>query len=282
MHDDQIILDRFSHPYLKLRYAEIAPAKRNYIEHHHTECEIALFLSGTGSYRVGSKEYDIAAGDIFLFASNENHFITEIGGFSYIRLHFEPRILWLGNELSDPIFMKIFFDRNDSFENRLDRKNPNAALLSGYITELYAELKNKKTAYTAAAQILLDKIFLTLIRGYNFVNTDSSFAADTVSLKHLEKAMKFIDANLENPLSLDDIAKTALMSRNYFCTVFKKFNGISPWDYITIKRIEKSIELLKTADMSKLEIAYACGFNSPSNFYKAFRRITGKSPGDIT
>ena len=281
MRENEIIYDRFSHPYLKLRYSEIAPIKRNYAEHHHTECEIAVFLSGAGRYRVGIKEYGIAPGDIFLFASNESHYITEIYG-SYICLHFEPRILWLDNKLSDPIFMKIFFDRNDSFENRLDRTNPHAEELRSCIIELRDELKQKKAAYTAAAQILLDKIFLILIRDYDFVNKSTVFNVDTGALKRLENAMKYIDANLENELSLDDIAKTALMSRNYFCTVFKRFNGISPWDYIIIKRIEKSIELLKTADMSKLEIAYACGFNSPSNFYKAFRRITGKAPGEIT
>ena len=93
---------------------------------------------------------------------------------------------------------------------------------------------------------------------------------------HLETAMKYIDANLDSPLTLEDIAKNALMSRSYFCTVFKKFNGISPWDYITIKRIEKSVRLLKTSDMNKIEIA------SPSNFYKAFRHVTGKKTSDIT
>ncbi|MDD6736336.1 MAG: AraC family transcriptional regulator [Clostridiales bacterium] len=282
MHEDLIILDRFSHPFIKLRYAEIAPTKRELIEHHHTECEIALFMSGTGVYRVGDKNYDIAPGDIFLFATNESHFITDINGFSYIRLHFEPRILWLDNNFSDPVFLKIFFDRNENFENRLDRSNPHAKMLCDLIISLYEEMKSKKTAYTAAVKILLDSIFLTLIRDYGFVNQNSAYTADTGALKRLEKAMKFIDTNLESDLSLSEIAKTALMSKNYFCTIFKRFNGISPWDYITIKRIEKAVELLKTTDMSKLEIAYTCGFNSPSNFYKAFRRITGKAPGDIT
>ena len=69
-----------------------------------------------------------------------------------------------------------------------------------------------------------------------------------------------------------------MMSKSYFSTIFKKYNGISPWDYITIKRVEKAVTLLKTTDKTKLEIAQSCGFNSPANFYKAFLRITGKSP----
>ena len=61
-------------------------------------------------------------------------------------------------------------------------------------------------------------------------------------------------------------------------TVFKKYNGISLWDYITIKRVERAIELIRTTEMTRLQIAAECGFQSPANFYKAFRRITGRSP----
>ena len=71
------------------------------------------------------------------------------------------------------------------------------------------------------------------------------------------------------------------MTQTYFSSVFKKYNGITPWEYITIKRVEMAINLLKTSDMSKLEIAERCGFSSSSNFYKAFLKITGKHPKDF-
>ena len=60
----------------------------------------------------------------------------------------------------------------------------------------------------------------------------------------------------------------------------KKLNGISPWEYITIKRVERAVEMLKTTDLTKLEIAERCGFSGSSNFYKAFAHVTGKKPGD--
>ena len=70
------------------------------------------------------------------------------------------------------------------------------------------------------------------------------------------------------------------MSKTYFCTIFKKLNGISPWDYITIKRVEKSVEILKTSQDTVLEIALKCGFNNTANFNRAFKKVTGKVPGD--
>ncbi len=71
------------------------------------------------------------------------------------------------------------------------------------------------------------------------------------------------------------------MAPTYFSTIFKRINGVSPWKYITIKRVEKAIELIKTTDMTKLDIAYACGFTSSSNFYKAFSAVTGKKPSQM-
>ena len=85
----------------------------------------------------------------------------------------------------------------------------------------------------------------------------------------------------ETNLSITEVsAKVGFNDPNYFSAVFKKFNGVSPWDYITIKRVEKTVEMLKTTDLTKLEIAERCGFTSSSNFYKAFYHITGKSPSD--
>jgi AraC-like DNA-binding protein len=46
--------------------------------------------------------------------------------------------------------------------------------------------------------------------------------------------------------------------------------------------VEKAVEMLKSTDLSKLEIAERCGFSGASNFYKMFLRITGKRPSDFT
>ena len=71
------------------------------------------------------------------------------------------------------------------------------------------------------------------------------------------------------------------MSKTYFSSSFRKLNGISPWEYITIKRIERAIHLIETTSLTKIEIAFKCGFNNASNFYHAFKRVTGKTPADF-
>ena len=116
------------------------------------------------------------------------------------------------------------------------------------------------------------------MREYNYVDTDTAHNLHGAARHNLKKAMQYIDDNLEKKMTLKEIANIACMSSTYFSSVFKSFNGISPWDYITIKRVENAIELIKTTNMTIIEIAEKCGFSSSSNFYKAFLRVTGKTP----
>ena len=97
---------------------------------------------------------------------------------------------------------------------------------------------------------------------------------------NMRRAIRYIDENLEQKLTLRTIADVACLTPTYFSSVFKKLNGVSPWEYITIKRVERAVEMLKTTDLTKLEIAERCGFSGSSNFYKAFAAVTGKTPSD--
>jgi len=68
------------------------------------------------------------------------------------------------------------------------------------------------------------------------------------------------------------------MNPTYFSTFFKKYNGLSPIDYIIRKRITRAIEFLRATDKTILEISGICGFNNSANFNKMFKKITGTTP----
>ena len=51
-------------------------------------------------------------------------------------------------------------------------------------------------------------------------------------------------------------------------------------DYFDAEAYSRAVELLKTTELTKLEIAERCGFSGSSNFSKAFAHVTGKKPGD--
>ena len=98
------------------------------------------------------------------------------------------------------------------------------------------------------------------------------------SLITMDQAMTFINENLKTQLSLGEIAERTGLSRIYFSTLFAALNGLTPWEYITIKRIEKSKALLTATKYSVLEISGLCGYENLSNFNRMFLRITGETP----
>lgn len=100
------------------------------------------------------------------------------------------------------------------------------------------------------------------------------------SMRHIEKSLAFIDEKLENDLTLEELSRVAHMGKNYFYRQFRRLNGISPWEYITIKRIERAITYLETTNPAWLEIAAKCGYNNAANLYYSFMKISEKTPSD--
>jgi AraC-like DNA-binding protein len=95
---------------------------------------------------------------------------------------------------------------------------------------------------------------------------------------NMARARQFIEKHQAEPLSLGRVAQAANISRHYFCKMFKKAIGISFIDYLSRVRVEKSKTLLLNPNSRISEAAFACGFQSMTNFNRAFRRIVGRSP----
>lgn len=274
--DRFILCDNTDTIILKTFHSTVSPVKRNYNAHHHTECELSVFMKGRGIYSVQGKEYEFNKGDVFLFGSNEEHCITIINEeINLLNIQFEPRILWENAENIE--LLKLFVARNKTFSNKFSNTDKT---LSNYIFHIENELRCQKTGYKIQVKYALLSALIHIMRNYSCINSDATITGIN-SIEQLINAMRYIDANLNTKLTLKNIAKVACMTQTYFSSVFKKFNGITPWQYITIKRVEMAIGMLKTSHMTKLEIAQRCGFSSSSNFYKSFFNVTGKQPKDF-
>jgi AraC-like DNA-binding protein/mannose-6-phosphate isomerase-like protein (cupin superfamily) len=275
---EYLLSDGCGRAVIKTYHSSLYACKRPYRAHHHTECELSVFLKGAGVYAMEKTSYPFLAGDVFLFGTGETHSITEISeDMEVLNVHFEPRILWEHSDTAE--LLSLFSSRSDSFENRF---RDGSGTLREMILSLEREIEQKQSCSLITAKYLLFSILATLIRRFDCVRTDASPATPSAQVKNLRRAIDYIGENLSEPLTLSAIADVAYMSPTYFSSVFKRLNGISPWEYITIKRVEKAVEMLKSTDLSKLEIAERCGFSGASNFYKMFLRITGKRPSDFT
>ena len=92
------------------------------------------------------------------------------------------------------------------------------------------------------------------------------------------KARSFIDQHSTEELSLTEVAKMVGISPNHFSEKFKEVTGLNFVNYVARIRFGKACRLLEDVDVRISEIAFAVGFQSLSQFNRAFKKIVGQSP----
>ena len=95
---------------------------------------------------------------------------------------------------------------------------------------------------------------------------------------NIQKAVNYINENLEKELTIKSISKNVNISKSVLYKKFHSFFNCTISEYINIKRIEKSVELLLKTDLSIEDISQKVGFASTSYFSKTFKKIQKISP----
>ncbi|MEV1119374.1 helix-turn-helix transcriptional regulator [Actinosynnema sp. NPDC049800] len=94
----------------------------------------------------------------------------------------------------------------------------------------------------------------------------------------VERAIDTMWNRYHEPLSLDDMADTAILSKFYFSRVFRTLTGTSPGRFLTAVRLTKAKQLLLETSLSVTEISYMVGYNSLGTFTSRFTRSVGVPP----
>jgi AraC-like DNA-binding protein len=96
--------------------------------------------------------------------------------------------------------------------------------------------------------------------------------------RHLLRAKDLADARYFEPLSVDDLARAAGLSRAHFSREFRRTFGESPHAYLLTRRLERAAALLRGTDRSVMEICLSVGLQSVGSFTTSFTRTYGVSP----
>ena len=262
-------------PLLKMWTIDVDLKQRPYVKHSHTRFEITVVNGGSGVYTTESAVYPMEEGDVFVFSSNEIHCITETDGeLSITNLHFEPR--YLSDDFSNS-YVNFCFYHSPEFSNRI--LSDRAETLRFHHNTIKEELLGGESNYSVAVKAHLDLMLIDLLRNHSYL----SVADKKNSSQDILNVCNFIDKHLDEELTLKGLSDIAGLSPNYFSHIFKEMNGISLWDYITVKRVEKAVHLIRTSGRgtTMLDIALLCGFNNTVNFNKAFKKYNGITPGEL-
>lgn len=121
---------------------------------------------------------------------------------------------------------------------------------------------------------LLAAFALQLAELLNRLVTEESNAEPEVVVK----AKRFVNANLEEKISLESVASHVGVSPYYFCKVFKQAAGMTLTEYVNRRRVEWAKRLLLNPRSRVTEVAFDVGFQSISQFNRSFLKYVGESP----
>ena len=96
--------------------------------------------------------------------------------------------------------------------------------------------------------------------------------------RHLLRAKDLVDARYAEPLTVDDLAAAAGLSRAHFSREFRRAFGESPHAYLLTRRLERAAALLRGTDRSVADVCLSVGLTSIGSFTTSFSRMFGVSP----
>lgn len=128
---------------------------------------------------------------------------------------------------------------------------------------------------------LASSLLYSLIIEMNRIHNNITDKYDKINCSQINKALRHIDKNYFNKITMNELCGIANLSEPQFCRLFKKHLNMRPMEYLLKVRLRKAKQLLIETDLSILDIAESVGYDNPTYFSMLFKREIGISPSDF-
>lgn len=245
--------------------------------HWHEEMEIVSMKSGQMEIKIPSKSFFLQKGDCVVINANILHYGAAAGECELRSLVFSPALI-AGNE--DSVFLKKYMQPLLACSGFCGYfiKAGNHEKVTHWFNCAFEALANDCYGYEFIVREKLSRICLFLYGELKPQADTGDILLNQDNLR-IRKMLAFIHKNYADPISVPEIAGTAGISERECLRCFQKTIQLSPIQYLMKYRIMQGAGMLlgNPAD-SISEIATLCGFDSPSNFSKIFKRFYNCTP----
>jgi AraC family transcriptional regulator len=155
--------------------------------------------------------------------------------------------------------------RKDMTVDSLARALLEAERVGGSLGQLYADC-------------ISIAIVARLLASANRVTTFERPKVGELARWRLKRAIDYVEARLDEPVSLADIASSAGLTRMHFAAQFRAATGLRPHEYLLRRRIERAQDMLIDTGMSLVDVALSVGFQTQAHFTSVFKRYAGQPP----
>lgn len=256
--------------------------------HYHQLCEITWIENGHGQLIVGDYIGNFYEGELIFnnaglphlwrcdqsFYKKEAAETTRITGTRAIAIYFPQKLV---SELTDD-------NKYIALYNDLLQRANRGLRINGISKSIIISLINKMKSSSGLYQLgYFLQIIHTIIHSEDYeylasMNYMNNY--DNEDIFRFNNIYQFLLENFSEEITLNDAASVCNMSSNSFCRYFKSKTQKTFTRFLNEIRIGQACKLLQQGDKPILAICYECGYNSPVNFFKFFKQLTGQTPGE--
>jgi len=249
--------------------------------HHHPEFELIFLEKSKGTLVVGDCIDKFKDGDMVFIGPNTPHVMKNEDAY-YKKDPDLKAIAWVVHFKEDS-FGKEFFLLPEMLRIRkfLQKSFQGIRVIGSTKNQIIEQLKMLHTSDYAQRIIILLQILQQLAQSDELEYLASEDFVESFrqsSNQKLYKIYEYVSKNFQQKIELDEAAKVANMSKTAFCRFFKSKTKKTFSEFLNEMRINYAKKLLDEGKLTVSQIAYECGFNSPSYFNKQFKAHTGNSP----
>ncbi|WP_439394638.1 helix-turn-helix domain-containing protein [Bradyrhizobium sp. PMVTL-01] len=143
------------------------------------------------------------------------------------------------------------------------------------------ELRAPSAGGTLLIDTLAQAMSVRLLRDYHHDRREETKPAWQLTAAQKRRALGFIETHLSRDFELEQLAREAGISEYHFIRCFKASFGLSPYQFVIRKRLDRAVEMIRESPLPLSEVAVACGFSDQSHMTRAFKRILGITPGVV-
>lgn len=245
--------------------------EKEFSYHYHDFHKIIVFLSGKVTYHIEGKAYHLKPQDILLVSQGAIH-KPEIDS----SVPYERYIFWVRDDIFRPELNTCFQRANDRSFNLVRADSALQERLKDLLPEIEETLKDRHFGDNALKEALFTQFMVYINRIFLRTSTfpdKKAYSSDS----QVEQLLKYINRNLTEDLSIDQLAERFFLSKYHMMRKFKNETGYTIHNYITSKRLLMARSLISQGN-PVLKAAEESGFHDYTTFVRAYKKQFGKAP----
>ena len=261
----------------------IHKGSRETAEHAHEFIEIVYVAEGTGTQILSGRRYEVERGAVVFLNYGSSHTFVSPEGMIYYNILLQPAFLSETLVNSVDALSLLMLSAFSDFRGYIGDYSPVLRFdgrpleeLDTLVRAMAREFQEKQPGYRTSLRGYMQVLLTLLFRKMSLPSHDSApgglMEPDLLS---------YIQEHCCERLSISELAAQCFYNPSYFSRMFREYSGMSLSEYIHRCRVERAVGLLRETRMPVEEIGEAVGYGDKKQFYKHFRAVTGKTPGEL-